>query len=128
MPLYDYICAEGHVEEARRGYGDDIVPCPAPGCGEPAVRSPIYDSQFIVTETGAKEHRRADVPREERYLKPKYDLFREASQEVDYAATKVEASTGREVRNRYWKEGVSRARALRAQGVTAREFEVRRAS
>ena len=128
MPLYDFVCAEGHEREARRGYEEGVIICPEPGCGEIAVRSPIYESQYLVTETGAKQHRRADVPRDERYLKPKDDLFREAAQEVDYGYSRVEASTGREVRTRFFQQGLARARALRANGVTAREFAARSAS
>ena len=68
------------------------------------------------------------MPRDERYLKPQYDLYREAAQEVDYGYGKIEASTGREVKTRFFQQGLARARALRAQGVTAKEFAARRTS
>lgn len=128
MPLYDYVCAEGHEREARRGYDDEVIVCPESGCGELAVRSAIYESQHVITETGAKSFRRADVPRDERYLKPQYDLYREAAQEVDYSYGKIEASTGREVKTNFFKEGLARARALKAKGVTVKEFAARRTS
>ena len=75
-----------------------------------------------------KAGRRAPVPRDERYLKLKYNLFREASQEVDYAYSRAEASVGHEINPQLWKRGVQQARELKAKGVTAEEFAKRRTS
>lgn len=129
MPIYDYICAGAHVFEARRGYDEETMECPI--CGRVAVRSPVYASQSIITETGAKNGRRAEVPLNERYLKPEYDLYREASAEVDYHYTKLEDSLGIDrSRNEYitpslYRTGLARARKLEKDGVKPSEFRKR---
>lgn len=126
MPLYDYICAEGHIFEKFAGYDDAELECPK--CGHLAVRIPINQNQSIITETGAKNSRRAEVPFRERYLKPEYDRFCEASQEIDYAYTKLEDSMGIDrSRNEYitpslYKTGLARARKLEKAGVKPSEF------
>ncbi len=85
-PTYDYVCAAEHVREARRGYDDEVIECPDDNCNQPAVRKPIYLEQSLIIDTGPTQYRRAEVPRDQRNMKPGYDLFREAYQEVDYGA------------------------------------------
>ena len=124
-PTYDYICAAEHVNEARRGYDDEVIECPDDNCGQPAVRMPIYADQNLIIDTGPTQYRRAEVPRDQRNMKPGYDLFREASQEVDYGAKKVEDSTGREMRLPMWQTGLNRARKLAKRGMTPALFRER---
>lgn len=124
-PRYDYICEAEHVREARRGYDDEVIECPDDNCDRLAVRLPIYQDQNIIIDSGSTMYRRAEVPRDERYMKPGYDLFREASMEVDYAAKKIEDSTGREVRLPMWQTGLNRARKLAGQGMTPQMFRER---
>ena len=125
MPRYDFICAADHVREARRGYDDEVIECPDDNCNQIAVRIPINAEQSLIIDSGPKMHRRAEVPRDERNMKPGYDLFREASMEVDHAAQKVEDSTGREVRLPMWQNGLNRARKLARAGMTPAMFRER---
>lgn len=122
MPIYDYICTEGHVSELRRGYDEDILECPV--CGHLAVRSPINESQSIITDTGAKVSRRADVPSDEVYLKPRFDLYREAAQELEYKYRNLP----QEFNPPLAKQGIARAKELARKGVTAAEFRKQRTS
>ena len=124
MPVYDFICAEGHVAELRRSYDDDVTACPQ--CGDVAVRNPINPSVGLVMETGPVLSRRAAVPRDERYLKPQYDIYREAAAEVDHVYTRAEESQGHALNPRLWERGKQQAMALKARGVTAEEFAKRR--
>lgn len=125
MPRYDYICAADHVREARVGYYDEVIECPDDNCNQVAVRLPSYEGQSLVMDTGPTQYRRAEVPRDERNMKPGYDLYREASMEMDHAARKVEDSTGREVRLPMWQTGLNRARKLAKRGMTPSLFRER---
>lgn len=50
MPLYDFTCEVcGLVTEARRGYEDSSIPCPA--CGAKAKRQAVYAYQSTKTPT-----------------------------------------------------------------------------
>jgi len=118
MPLYDYVCTEGHVVELRRAYDDDVIECPT--CGHLAVRNPINQSQSVITETGAKNGRRAITPSDQVNLKPSYDLYREAAQELEYNKTTTNPSLAQ--------RGVARAHQLQKQGVTVDDFRKRRTS
>ncbi len=113
MPVYDFSCEAGHTTESRQGRDTDVIPCPT--CGLPAKRESVYQDQSIFGETVAKSHRRADVPLGERRYGNKVALFQEASQEIDYAATKVERETGQSVKTpNYYKQGVKRAKRIKA--------------
>jgi len=124
MPTYDYVCVNGHVCELRRGYNDEVISCPE--CGNVSIRSAIYYDQSIVTETGMKQ--KAKVPFEERYLKPEYELFREAASEADYQCKRLEdtmgydRSRGQSIDPPLWKEARRKATRLHAAGVSADEF------
>ena len=128
MPTYDFICSAGHVREARRGYDEEVIACPEPACFELAVRVPINENQYVVTETGARDHRKAPVPRDERYMRNEYQLYREASAEIDDKYSKAEESIGRPLNPRLYEHGLQRARDLKAKGVTAEEFRKRKTS
>ncbi len=51
MPLYDYVCSQGHTTEMRAGYDCIAIACPV--CGELAHKQSFYPGVCIVTETGA---------------------------------------------------------------------------
>ena len=114
MPRYDYRCAEGHVNELRRGYEDDIADCP--DCLNPAVRAPFSQDQYLVTETGMKMGRRGVVPPDQVNLKPVYTRFQDASHELDHRSREGDANP------RLWKRGVRKAKELAAAGVTVDQF------
>lgn len=48
MPLYDYSCGR-HVTERYGSVNDSSILC---GCGDIALRVPVYYEQFTITETG----------------------------------------------------------------------------
>lgn len=50
MPLYDFLCPNGHVTELRAGYDDAAISCE---CGAVAQRQAVYLEQSTITETGA---------------------------------------------------------------------------
>ncbi len=109
MPTYDFGCTCGQVTELRKGYGVTSIPCPA--CGNEANRLAVYPGQFIVTETGAKGGRRAEVPLSDR----RYNVsrFEEASQELDYAHVKAENEVGHELPSpSYYKHAMARAEGI----------------
>lgn len=113
MALYDFKCPEGHVIEKRTSIDTDVVSCPT--CGLPAVREAVYRDQSIFGETVAKSQRRAEVPRGERRYGKKFELFQEASQEIAYAAIKVEQETGQVVKTpNYYKQGLRKANRIKA--------------
>lgn len=76
------------MTERREGYGCEVIPCPL--CGEDAHRDCVayIGSQCLITETGAKNSRRAEVPRDEK----RYDLglFQEACMERDHDHKRAE--------------------------------------
>jgi len=62
----------------------------------PAARVAGYASQFLITETGASNHRKVrDVPSDQKEYK--LSLFTEACEERDYYHKKAEESAGREL-------------------------------
>lgn len=111
MPIYHYTCKSGHTTESRQGYGVTAIPCPI--CEAPALRDAIYVEQSIVTETGMKSGRKAEVPRDEK--RHNLSLFREASAELDYKHKKAEEIAQRELPTpSYYKMGVEKARRIKA--------------
>ncbi len=126
MAIYDYICTEGHVVELRRSYNEDVIKCPL--CGHVAMRNPVNQSQTVITETGAKINRKVETPNDQVNLKKGFNLYREASQEVDYKYKKLSESTGREITPPLAKQAMAKARQLQKQGVTAEQFRKQRTS
>jgi putative FmdB family regulatory protein len=126
MPLYDYICSQGHVLELRRSYDEDVITCPE--CGHIAMRNPINLDQSIITETGSKEGRRAEVPLNEMNKRNSFKLYREAAQELEYKYGKLSEAEGREINPPLARRGMARAAALANKGVTATEFKKQKRS
>lgn len=110
MPVYDYVCAEGHIIESRRSsYDEAVIDCPVENCGVPAARVAGYDSQYLITETGAGNHRKVrDVPYDQkRYM---LSIFQEACEEREYEHKKLEESVGRVLPHKnLWKEAKQKA-------------------
>ena len=112
MPIYDYTCENDHTFEARKGYDDEYAQCPE--CGGVAVRHSIY-WQYLITETGVKESRRAEVPHDQKRLDKGFKLFREASEEMEYKHKQAEERAGRPLETTpYWQIAKKRADAIRA--------------
>lgn len=78
MALYDFACKFGHTTELIRSQAVHLVDCPV--CGGPAVRSEVNRGIGIVGPT-------TDT-------RGMFRRFQTATQEMDYAASKIEASTG----------------------------------
>ena len=122
LPVYDYVCAEGHVHELRRGYDEEQIACPE--CDNPAVRTGVYADQYIFGDTCAKNQRRAEVPRDEK----RYDvsLFQEAGAELEYAHTKAEESAGKELpRRNLYTEAIKRAKAAQSGKIPTTQSQTR---
>lgn len=113
MPLYDFVCKDGHITESRQGYGCEAVPCPL--CGHLAVRVEVNESQTVITETGAKPFRRAEVPLGERRKEKQFALYREAAAEMEYSHKRAEEAVGHEiVSNPVWMRARERAERIQA--------------
>ena len=116
MPYYDYYCMKDHLSESiRAGYDDELIECPT--CGEDAIRLAVYDSQYLVTETGAKNERRTPahlVPDDQK----RYHLsgeFQEACEENEYNHKQAEESAGRELPTKpLWTAAKARLAAIQA--------------
>lgn len=106
MPRYEYRCACGLSFEETAGYDDDRVLCGR--CGRYAQREGVYASQFISCETGPKGGLKNEPPREEKSYRREFAEFREASQEVDYAYSRVDDPKVKAPN--YYKEGLKRAK------------------
>ena len=105
MPLYDYACACGRVTESREGIGTEAIPCP---CGRIAARVQVYRDQYMQAETGPKGGTRSEPPRDEKDLRKPYAEYREASQEIDYAYSRVDDPKVKPPN--YYKEGIKQAK------------------
>ena len=88
MPLYDYCCEQGHVTEARAGYEQTSLPCPA--CGRRAGRVAVYEEQYISGETVAKGIRKASPAGDIKNKHGQYrvKLWQESQAEAAYAREK----------------------------------------
>ncbi len=100
-PVYDYLCSEGHSTESRQGYGVIAIPCQ---CGSEASRQSVYRQiQVGVVPTPRHEQRHS--------LK----LFQEASQERDYAYSKIEREVGHSIEApNLYRQGVARSKVIKA--------------
>ncbi len=112
-PIYDFVCSEGHfIEDVRKGYDDEFIDCPH--CGEPAARVAGYASQFLVTETGAKNERRTpweNIPDNQKQYHLKE--FQEACEERDYYHKQAEGIAGKELPSKHlYTEAKKRAHAI----------------
>ena len=87
MPRYDFECDRRHITEAVAGYDDIFITC---RCGLPSRRSSVYREQFISCDTGPKGGLKVEPPRDEKDLRKPFSEFREASQEVEYAYSRVD--------------------------------------
>ncbi len=95
MPVYDFVCGQGHTHEERRGYEVSSVPCAS--CGATAQRVAVYAYQSTITETGGGSYPRLPNAKTAngKYL---VSDFQEASAEIDYAAGKIEKREGKPVK------------------------------
>ena len=113
MPFYTYRCKNGHATEARAGYEDQLITCPA--CGRDALRAPFYEDMTLITETGAGS--RYGLPRANEAVDSsgRYAVSRlqEAQAEIAHEHDKSEERAQKPLRRRnYWRESVQRANAL----------------
>uniref|UniRef100_A0A6H1ZRD0 Uncharacterized protein n=1 Tax=viral metagenome TaxID=1070528 RepID=A0A6H1ZRD0_9ZZZZ len=121
-PVYDFVCAGGHVNELRKGYDDEVIACPE--CEQPAVRTGVYLDQYIFGDTCARNQRRAEVPRDEK----RYDvtLMQEAGAEIEYAHAKAEEYAQKSLpRPNLYAEAIKRAKAVLAGQAPRRAAETR---
>jgi putative FmdB family regulatory protein len=101
MPLYDFRCPIGHWSELVRTIDTESVCCPE--CGEPAIR-----------QHGAHRVSHQEPEADTRGM---FRRYREATQEMDHAYSKVEASTGQPVQAPdLWGIAKQRAKAMIAAG------------
>ena len=110
MPRYDYSCRCGETFEAYAGYDDEYMACQA--CNRMARRQGVYRDQFISCETGPKGGQKVEPPREEKSYRKEYAAFSEASQEIDYAYSRVDDPKVKPPN--YYKMGQARAEAFTA--------------
>ena len=106
MPRYDYPCRCGLLFEAIAGFDDDEMICGR--CGQPAKRASVYREQYISCETGPKGGLKGEPPRDEKDLRKPFAEFREASQEIDHAYSRVDDPNVKAPN--YYKEGIKKAR------------------
>ena len=99
MPLYSFRCQRNHVQEALRPMNVDRVHC---ACGQPAYRVAANRVAIVGPEVDTRNM---------------YRRFTEASQEMDYSATKIESATGQSVATPpLWRMAKRRAQAMIAAG------------
>ena len=82
MPLYDYLCNQGHVTEKLVGGRVETIPCPL--CGQDARRSEVCRVSYVIKNQSER-------------IGKKYDRFKEASAEIDYTCKKFESETNAKV-------------------------------
>lgn len=74
MPLFTFICGEGHSTERLAHRDTEVIWC---SCGQPAARQSIYSVATLGFTRTPLDQRRV-----------KLGAFKEASAEVDYAESK----------------------------------------
>lgn len=100
MPIYDYRCARRHITESIQPMDRSVIACSV--CDSPANRLGAYRVAVTLPEID---------------MRGKFRRYNEATAEMDYAAQKVEASTGQAVQApSYWAMAKQRANALLARG------------
>ncbi len=110
MPVYDYVCGQGHTHEERRGYEVSSVPCAS--CGKPAQRAAVYQYQSTITEMCGHSYPRLPNAKS---ANGKYHVsdFKEAAAEFDYSVSRVEEREGVPVQTpSLYKVGLRRAREM----------------
>ncbi len=103
-PTYDFLCSEGHSTESRQGYGVTTIPC---RCGVEATRQSVYRQAHIGL---------APLPRDEQpsVSGRRLRLFQEASQERDYAYSKIEREIGHSIEApNLYRQGIARAKVIK---------------
>ena len=102
MPLYSFRCPQGHEREHLvREYLPDATICE---CGEVALRQ---------LSLGAARLGLAETPRDEKRIN--LSLFREATEEREYAYGKVERETGISIPGvNLWKQAKRQAKEVLA--------------
>ena len=78
MPLYDYICNQGHSTEKLVRGRVEIIPCPS--CGADAHKVIVYKFSHKWAPEGER-------------IGKKYTRFKEASAEIDHDCKKFESET-----------------------------------
>ena len=106
MPNYQYKCDCGLKWEQRAGYEDGALLCGR--CGRWAKREQVYRDQYMSAETGPKGGTRSEPPREEKSYRKQYSEFREASQEIEHAYSRVDDPAVKPPS--YYKEGLKQAK------------------
>lgn len=107
MPLYDWICEDGHFFTRKAGYDAPSLPC---ACGKPASRQSVYRLNFggfAPTTVGQQD------------FSEDYRRFREASETIDDKVSRRERDTGTQIDVPFYKQATKRAKRLASLGVTA---------
>lgn len=100
MPIYDYRCPRGHVTEAIQSMDRFFIVCPV--CESPADRQAANRVAVTLPEID---------------MRGKFRRYEEATAEMDYAARKVEQSTGQAAQTpSYWAMAKKRANDMIARG------------
>ena len=107
MPLYQYQCNRAHVTEQRASLDTESIRC---GCGNRALRVQVYRDQYMHAETGPKGGRKNEPPRDEKSYREQFKEYREATQEMDYAYSRVDDPTVKPPN--YFKEGLKKAKKI----------------
>ena len=81
-------------------------------CGRLAKRAEVYREQYISCETGPKGGQKVEPPRDEKSYRHEFKRFQEASQEIDYAYSRVDDPKVKPPN--YYKKGLARAEAHQA--------------
>jgi hypothetical protein len=108
MPLYVFVCPDGHEAELLRPRTVELVSC---ACGQTARRREVNRfgvSGFAGTPVGQQDFRED------------YRRFSEASAETDYAATRIEYNEGVKLPSPpLFQAAKAEAKKMQAAGVTA---------
>ena len=101
MPLYDYACGNcGNITEMIQPMDRDLIVCPV--CVSPARRIAANRVAITAPETDTRGM---------------FRRYREASAEIDHAATRIEQSTGQPVQTpNYWLAAKQRVQGMKAAG------------
>ncbi len=100
IPIFEFICSRGHVNEHIRPVTVQVEVCAV--CGNPAPRRPAH---------------RIAITRPEVDTRGMFRRYQTATQEMDYAATQIEANTGQPVETpSIWQAAKATAAAMNAAG------------
>ncbi len=94
MPLYDFVCKDGHITESLRRKDCQVIRCGT--CSLQAKRRSVYRNRQIG---------KAAVPKNEQNFRKEIGLMQEATAEIEHTRSEAEKRTGRKVEGpKLWKQ------------------------